>query len=159
MLLCLSYVLWWAIVTSYTAEDPYAGLPCARARAAAAGMAGAASRRQAVLPTSAADTDVLHYKLQLEIDPANTWIGGTNLMIVRSLADALTVFHFQLDDELTISAVEANGAAVDWERLDFPTVEVTLDRPYAVGEQFELLVHRRVLCSWHSLPHGRRLHI
>ncbi|HUU97160.1 MAG TPA: hypothetical protein VM487_15585, partial [Phycisphaerae bacterium] len=92
------------------------------------------------LSSNAADTDVVHYKLELEIDPDTQWIGGTNVMTVRSLVDDLTLLHFRLDDALAISAVEVNGTAVTWNRAEFPTIEATLDRPYAAGAEFNLLV-------------------
>jgi hypothetical protein len=61
-------------------------------------------------------------------------------MTVQSLVDNLTLFHFRLDTTFTITDVQVGGAPVDWVRVDYPAVQVTLDRPYNAGEQFELYV-------------------
>jgi len=133
---------WWCSLATLwgLAERPTHELGCGHARAAAAFIAYETAVGDGQPAPGATDTDVLHYKLELEIDPDGEWIGGTNVMTVRSLVDDLTLFHFRLDDALAITTVEVNGMPVTWERIDFPTIEVTLDRPYAVGEQFNLLV-------------------
>ncbi len=131
---------WCSVGTPWSpAHKTTDGSGCSHARAAAARMAHEAPDGWE-LSSNAADTDVLHYKLELEIDPDGEWIGGTNVMTVRSLVDDLTLFHFRLDDALAISAVEVNGTPVTWNRAELPTIAATLDRPYAAGEEFSLLV-------------------
>jgi len=85
-------------------------------------------------------TDALHYDLDLTIDPLLEWIVGTNTIRVRAVEDGVTVFHLRLDDQLEITAVRLNDEPAEWERIEFPTVEVTLDRPYAAGEEFTVAV-------------------
>jgi len=84
--------------------------------------------------------DVLHYFLDIEINPSARWLGGANTMTIRSLQDGLTTFTFRLDTTFVISDVRVGGVPVTWQRTDFPAVEVTLDRAYNTGEEFELVV-------------------
>jgi hypothetical protein len=86
------------------------------------------------------DTDVLHYDLDIEIDPTSDWLGGTNTITVRSLVDGLTSFEVRLHDTFTITAVEVGGVPVGWVRLSETTIEVTLDRAYGIDETFDLFV-------------------
>jgi aminopeptidase N len=98
--------------------------------------------QRAAMPRDAraAETDVLHYALDIELQPGSTWLGGSNTMTVRSLTAGLTAFRFRLDDVFTITDVRVGGNVVAWQRLDPIWVEVTLDRPYAVEEVFALFV-------------------
>jgi aminopeptidase N len=91
-------------------------------------------------PLTRADTDVLHYNLDIEIDPGAQWIGGSNTMTVESLVNGLTLFPFRLSSTFTITALTVNGSAAAWTRVDSATLEVTLDRTYNTGEQFQLFV-------------------
>jgi len=117
--------------------------PCAQAKAAAARMMlelygpdGIPAGR----PAGVADTDVLHYHLDIEIDPGARWIGGSNTMTVRSLVGGLTLFHFRLHSVFDITALQIGGKPVNWVQVDSATVEVSLDRAYDEGEVFELYV-------------------
>lgn len=87
------------------------------------------------------NTDALHYDLTLDIDPANEWIAGCNEIRVRALSHDVTSFHFRLDDALTITQVTVSGTTANWQRLGYPAIEVTLDRPYQPGEEFTVAVH------------------
>jgi aminopeptidase N len=87
----------------------------------------------------AALTDVLHYRLDLQIDPAARRLTGSNEMTVRCVV-AVSTFHFRLDSLFTIGAVTVDGVAASWQRLDSETVEVALDRQRAAGETFVLVV-------------------
>lgn len=91
-------------------------------------------------PAGLDDTDVLHYHLELTVDPTAETISGSNVMTVRSLAPALASFTFRLDDALAISAVERDGVAAAWQRLDSRHVAVTLDPPVVQGGEFDLRV-------------------
>jgi len=86
------------------------------------------------------DTDVLHYDLDLEIDPVTESLSGSNIMTVRSLIDGLTQFCFQLDDNFAITSLMVNGNSVSWVHPDGVNVDVTLDRTYNAGEEFDLYV-------------------
>jgi hypothetical protein len=86
------------------------------------------------------ETDVLHYQLDIELNVGGRWIGGSNTMTVQSLLDGLTLFRFRLDSVFTIGDLRVGGVAANWTRIDSATVGVTLDRPYAAGEVFQLYV-------------------
>lgn len=124
-------------------QDPAGGPPpgaCAHGKSLAAAHIRLPSDEGELRPESWDDTDALHYRLELEILPAERKLDGSNVMTIRSLKDGLTTFEFRLDSRLTITAVEVNGSAAPWERLSTTTVRVVLDRPYDPGESFELRV-------------------
>ena len=87
----------------------------------------------------AAATDVLHYRLDLQIDPSSHRLTGANEITVRCVA-AVATFRFRLDDLFTIGAVTVDGQSASWQRLDTETIEVTLDRARGSGETFVLLI-------------------
>lgn len=130
-------------MVAWAQECLHEGLPCGHAKAAAA------RRMQAIVPPTewdgrrplgAEDTDVLHYHLDIEIVPAARSISGSNTMTVESRTAGLTVFYFRLHTALTIGAVSVDGGPAAWSRLDEAVLEVTLPRPYALGEAFVLRV-------------------
>jgi hypothetical protein len=86
------------------------------------------------------DTDVLHYVLDIEIDPPTTWLGGTNTMTVRSLIDGLTTFQIRLHDNFNITSVQVDGVPATWQRLSVSTIEVDLNPAYNTDEEFDVLV-------------------
>jgi hypothetical protein len=88
----------------------------------------------------AEQTDVLHYRLDFEVDPADEYIDGSNTMTIRSLVDSVTAFRFWLHSAMSITAVEIDGNAAGWQRLDTEIIEVSLGRSFARGEDFELKV-------------------
>lgn len=89
---------------------------------------------------SDADTDVVHYTLDIEIDPTAKWIGGSNLMNVNVLVDNVEHFLFRLSDRFNIPVLTVNGNTVTWQRIDPIVLDVTLDRVYNAGESFDLYV-------------------
>ena len=116
---------------------------CAHAKMAIARLSGdpafdpgAVSQRD----ERASDTDVLHYDLDITIDPNSSLLGGSNTITVRSLVDNLLTFNFRLHSAFTISDVRVGGTAASWARLDTATVSVALDRPYQTNEVFELYI-------------------
>ena len=86
------------------------------------------------------DTDVLHYELDIELIPSPTWLGGTNTISVRSLINGLATFEVRLRDVFTIGFMQIGATPVTWQRLSETTVQVTLDRAYNVGEEFDLII-------------------
>ncbi len=114
-------------------------LPCAHARLALAG-AGSIAAGAVELPAdpTAADTDVLHYSLDVELRPSLGWLGGTNRIAVRSLRDGLAAFHVQLHPGMTLSSVAVDDHAASWRRTDAATVEVALPGPVNAGDTFEV---------------------
>ena len=117
--------------------------PCASAKVAPLEPLAAESHAGPITPRDTdapLTTDVQHYHLDLEIAPSTAWLGGSNTMTVRSLVDNLTTFRFRLQEVFTISDLRVGGTPVGSSRLDSATMEVTLDRPYAADEVFELYV-------------------
>jgi len=137
-------LLWLAVALNlWDATDLHGEAPpsaCAHGKALAAAGLRAPDGEGEVRPESWDLTDALHYRLELEILPAERKLDGSNVMTIRSLKDGLTAFEFRLDSRLTITAVELNGVAAAWNRLNNTTVRVTLDRPYGMGDQFDLRV-------------------
>jgi aminopeptidase N len=86
------------------------------------------------------DNDLISNDLNIDINPSTGALGGYNIMTVKSLVPALTTFRFRLQNILPISAVTIGATNVAWTRIDNATVQVTLDRAYAVDEQFALRV-------------------
>ncbi|HPM24405.1 MAG TPA: M1 family aminopeptidase [Phycisphaerae bacterium] len=130
-------------------DQDWYGVPAkadaARALAAACGPVGEllpGGLPRAFPPGNAYDdfTDVLHYQLDLEIIPATTTLAGSNTITVRSLVPDLTLFHFRLHENFTITMLSRDATPLAWQRLDSATVAVTLDRPYGVDEVFDITI-------------------
>lgn len=85
-------------------------------------------------------TDVLHYDLVIEIDPDSDWLGGSNLITVRSRVDDLSTFRIRLGENFDITDVRVNDAPAAWVRIDNPTIEVTLDQAYDIDQEFDVFV-------------------
>jgi len=103
---------------------------CSHAKTA---IARAAAEADALLLKSTDDpladqTDVLHYRLEFEVEPTIRFLGGSNTMTVESRVDDVTAFRFWLHPAMTIGSVEVDGAAAMWRRLDSAIVEVELGR-------------------------------
>lgn len=88
-----------------------------------------------------ADTDVLHNDLDIEVFPATQTIAGSNTITIRSNVEGLTTFTFVLASGFQIGTVLVNATPVaapvsvgTWGR------QITLDRPYALGEQFTVTI-------------------
>jgi len=87
------------------------------------------------------DTDVLHYDLDIEIDPTNQTVTGTNVMTIRSLVSGLTEFTFRLRSNYTITSALINGSTpVSITNVSTTTRAATLDRPYDPNEVFTLTI-------------------
>jgi aminopeptidase N len=141
MLLDLSLALLLAAAPQVAPEPTAAQLESA-AKQRPAVTPGAALGARALAPPAdplAAATDVVHYRLDLEIDPGAHRLTGSNEMTVRCVAPVAT-FRFRLDALFTIGTITVDGNNASWRRLDSETVEVTLDRARAAGETFVLAV-------------------
>lgn len=88
---------------------------------------------------SAQSPDALHYKLEIELNFANSTIQGTNTATFEARANGTTALSLDLLSALAVTSVQMNGAPVAWTR---PTdrIDVTLDRPYNLGEPFTVQV-------------------
>lgn len=96
-------------------------------------------------------TDVLHYVLELEVDPGTRILDGTTTMTVKALVGALADFHFRLNSSMLVSAVRVNGRAAPWRRRpDGATIEAELDHAHDEGEIFtiEVAYRGRPAPSW-----------
>jgi len=115
---------------------------CSRAKTASVARAAAAMELQnkSFNDPLRLQTDVEHYRIELEVEPATRFIDGRTTMTVTCVEDGVTAFHFWLQDVLTINAVELDGGAADWIRLDEVTVEVDLGRTCDTGDDFGLTV-------------------
>ena len=115
---------------------------CSKARAALARPGGGAPAVRLLSPPAdptAAATDVLHYRLDLTVDPTAHRLTGSNTITVRCVAAAAS-FRFRLDDLFTIGAVTVDGSPAAWHRVDAETVEVTLAPARAAADTFVLVV-------------------
>ena len=115
---------------------------CSKSRAALTLPRGGAPSVRLLAPPDdplAATTDVLHYRLELEIDPTAHRLTGTNTVTVRCVSSAAT-FRFRLDDLFSIGAVTVDGSPTAWHRVDTETVEVTLAPARAAADTFVLAV-------------------
>ncbi len=70
-------------------------------------------------------TDVLHYRLDFDVNPESETINGSNTMTVRALTGGVTAFHFWLHTALRITEVEVDGKGAVWRRLDAEVIEVS----------------------------------
>jgi len=125
---------------STAVEDPPDG--CSRLKTARANLPG---KNEALRLKSSNDpltghTDVLHYRLDFEVDPAAEYLRGSNTMTVTTVVDDVSVFRFWLHTAFSITALEVEGETAEWRRLDAEVVEVSLGRIFARGETFELRV-------------------
>jgi hypothetical protein len=105
------------------------------------GRAAAGRPAARIPPGNAYDdfTDVLHYSLSSRLSrPDDT--AGSNTITVRSLVPDLTLFHFRLHENFTITMLSRDATPLAWQRLDSATVAVTLDRPYGVDEVFDITI-------------------
>jgi len=129
--------------TSAPPPDPVPGAElCSRARTALAAQRHALTATALELSTDpySADTDVLHYNLELEVVPATRTLTGRNRMTILCRRDGLAAFRFRLDQLFHVSEVSIAGHAQTWRFVDSATVEVSLQPPQPVGSTFELTV-------------------
>lgn len=103
------------------------------------------ARRDTVLPIArspleaADDTDVLHYRLELEPDFTTQRLQGVCDIFVRSLVDGLREFTVRLSDTFTVSAtVDERIAGLD--RQDPAKLRLVLGKAYNRGETFALRI-------------------
>ncbi len=81
-------------------------------------------------------TDLLHYNLDIQINPTAQTIVGANELTLVSKAGGLTQFTFRLQNNFTIPSILVDGAPAPWTRLDSVRVRVDLGRAYAMDEPF-----------------------
>jgi aminopeptidase N len=84
--------------------------------------------------------DVLHYELELEVDPRDEWIEGRVVMTVLSAEPELQAFRINLMDDLTMTSVRVDGRPAAWRRIDERDVDIDLGRPRDRGASFRIAV-------------------
>ncbi len=93
-------------------------------------------------PAQSSAFDVLHYKLDIKVDPSTRTLSGTNTMTAKSLVSSLKTVYLDLLSNMTVSSVKMGGKAVAFSR---PTnrIRITLDKTYNKGQTFTLTVAYR----------------
>ncbi|HYE61828.1 MAG TPA: M1 family aminopeptidase [Phycisphaerales bacterium] len=89
------------------------------------------------------DTDVLSYVLDIEVNPTNETITGSNLITVKSLVNGLTQFTFVLRSQYTVSSILLNSATpatATTPAANSYRRTITLDRPYNANEVFTVRI-------------------
>jgi aminopeptidase N len=85
------------------------------------------------------DVDVTRYFLDLEFDPAARTVSGKVTVTGRSLVGGFQHLVLDLLSNMTVSRVTQNGSARAFARPG-DLLDITLDRAYAAGETFEVVV-------------------
>jgi len=122
--------------------DEPPGMACARAKAAAlerARAAGVEPARELPEDETADTTDVLHYRLDIEIDHSLQRLAGRNTITVRAVQDGVERMVIRLWQGFS-AAVTVDGRAVAPARRDAQTLEVPLGRSYRAGEEFVVAI-------------------
>ena len=83
--------------------------------------------------------DALHYTLDLRFDPTYQRVSGTVSGLFQILTPMLSSLVLNLYDNMTVTSVTIGGAPVGFTRGG-NLLMITLDRPYALGEEFEISV-------------------
>lgn len=80
--------------------------------------------------------DVLHYEIDIAVNPTTKIVEGTVTILVRSLADGLASFDLDADDVLTINAVtETGGSPCTFSHI---SGILTVDPPAALNHDEEI---------------------
>ncbi len=93
-----------------------------------------------------ADTDVLHYVLDIEVSAlspggSTCWLAGSNVISIQSKSAALSEFSIRLRNQYSVDAAYIDGAtAVTVTTTSETTRVVTLDRVYGLDETFTLTI-------------------
>jgi len=86
------------------------------------------------------DTDVLHYDLNIEINPSAHTVAGSNTITVKSLVNGLTTFTVQLRSNFSVTAVQVDGLPSTWTQVNTANGRVALNHVYNAGDQFTVYV-------------------
>ena len=131
----------WRMPAEPTADvEPPEGCSHAKTAIARADWGAKAGRLKNIDDPESYKTDVLHYRLDFEVDPDAQTLSGSTAMTVASRIENLSTFRFWLNSSMAISSVEVDGDDVQWRRLDTTTVDVELNRSYDEDEVFDIEV-------------------
>lgn len=89
---------------------------------------------------AATDTDVLHYNLDIDINPTAKTITGSNTITVKSNINGLTIFPLRLRSNFSVTSCQVNGVPSTYTQLSTTDAQVTLNRVYNAGEQFDVYI-------------------
>ncbi len=89
--------------------------------------------------------DVTYYKLNLDITYSPQQIKGAVTIDAKSMADNLTDVFYDLQNALTVDSVVAPSGQLSFTH-SANKINLTLDRPYNIGELFEVTVY------YHGVP-------
>lgn len=120
--------------------EPPEGCSHAKTAIARAAAEVKALRRKSTDDPLAEQTDVLHYRLDIDVDPTARFLEGSNTMTVRCREDGVTAFRFWLHSAMSITSVRVDGSSAQWSRLDSATLEVELGGSCDEDEVFSLEV-------------------
>jgi hypothetical protein len=126
-------------------EPPFVG--CGKGQAMARRFRAGQAMRES-LPArfeALTDTDVLSYELDIEVSNIDAFgetctLTGSNRMSIRSLSSNLTEFTFRLDDVYTITGAYLNDTTPVAVTTNGSARVVTLDPPYADGQEYTLTI-------------------
>ncbi len=90
------------------------------------------------IPALMLSYDVLHYDLQVTIDPTKKYLTGKNTITARSLSH-LQIFQCHLDESLTVTAVTVNQKTTPF-RQALGQIEVNLSIPISLGAEFKVTI-------------------
>lgn len=128
---------------STTPTGPVVDCSHAKAALAAATVYRMSARSQAEQST----TDVIHYDIEVSIDPTTRWIEGTTTIRAWSRENDLATFSVRLHPNLAIEAVMVDGTEATWERVgEDGRVEITLPHRLDEGDTFTVAV------TYHGFP-------
>jgi len=83
--------------------------------------------------------DVLHYDIDIEIDPNAETVGGTVTARVAAQSAGVASVVFDLMDNMSVSAVRVDGAGAPFTHAN-DMLTVDLGRPYAFDEEAEVAI-------------------
>lgn len=99
------------------------------------------------------DYDVLHYRLDVSVDPAGRTIEGYATVTVQSRVDGLDAVALDLRDEVTATSVEEGGSALAFAHHNH-VLDVTLAGAADTGEELTLRIgyHGPIATSLQTAP-------
>lgn len=126
-----------ALTTCAYAQLEERSHPCGEAKIRAL---QSAARNGIDITAADTDTDLRHYKLDLELLPAQNRIQGTVTVTFDSTVDNLTQARLYLDRNGTAMAVNSVGGNATSFSASGDVLTINLDRAYNRGEQFTVSV-------------------
>ncbi|TCO06872.1 M1 family aminopeptidase [Natronoflexus pectinivorans] len=83
--------------------------------------------------------DITFYHITLDVNISAKSISGNTYIELFPLVNNLSQLRLNLHNSMTITSIGEDGAS--WNRLSNNTINITLDRPYQIGESVKLRIH------------------